>query len=127
MNIHKKTGFTLVELLVAVLILAGTIGGVLLLYVASMSSSELAWDTTVATFHAEHVLEEAQELNSIDRILSLDWKSWTNSQGLNTLPNEVIDVTFTDPVANPLNIHVTVNWIRKLKKRRVDLETRIAK
>ena len=47
MSFKRNKGFTLVELLIAVLILVVTIGGVLLLYVTSMISSQLAWDTTV--------------------------------------------------------------------------------
>jgi len=127
MGMRKNKGFTLVEVLLAVLILAGTIGGVLLLYVASMASSELAWDTTVATFHAEHVLEHTQALDTVEDIRTLDWKSWTNSQGLNTLPNETIDIVFSDSAINLLVIHVTVNWVRKLREQHISLKTKIAK
>jgi len=122
---HK--GFTFVELLIAVLILSIAIGGVLLLYVTSMMSSQLAWDTTVATSHAESILEEAQTLESIDKIKNFNWKGWAEVQGLNTLPGENIDVAFSSPGNNLLGIQVTVNWATKARRQEVVLRTKLAK
>ncbi len=127
MTVKNKKGFTLVELLIAVFILSVAIGGVLLLYVTSMMSSQLAWDTTVATSHAEYVLEEAQTHDSIDEILRFNWKGWANGQGLNTLPNESIDVSFSDLSNKLLDMRVTVHWSRKSRAHNVALKTKIAK
>ena len=125
--IKRNKGFTLVELLVAVFILAVAIGGVLLLYATSMISSQLAWDTTVATSHAEYVLEEAQRTDSIGSILIMNWEGWAVAQGLNTLPNETVDIIFSEPSSNLLDMEVTVNWTRKMRKHKVTLITKIAK
>lgn len=127
MTLIRSKGFTLVELLIAVLILAVTIGGVLLLYVTSMMSSQLAWDKTTAVTHAEYVLEEAQRSDSIGAILVMDWESWADMQGLNTLPEENIDIVFSEPSTNLLEMQVTVNWTRKLRENNVTLITKIAK
>ena len=124
---RRKKGFTLVELLLAVFILTWAIGGVLLLYASSMISSQLAWDTIVATSHAEHILEEMQTRDSLGDILAVNWGSWAGGQGLNTLPDETIDVSFTDSDTNLLGVGVTVNWIRKSRTRHVDLKTKITK
>ena len=124
---RKKEGFTLVELLIAVFILAVTISGVLLLYVTSMASSQLAWDTTTATTHAEYILEEAQRLDSIGEILGLNWKAWAKAQGLTTLPEERIDIVFSEPESNLLGMQVRVSWNRKLRPHQVTLRTKVAK
>ena len=127
MRIKNNRGFTLVELLIAVMILAGTISGILLLFSASMASSELAWDTTVATTHAEHILEEMQSRDSLSAILSADWNNWVIGQGLNTLPQETIDIVFADNSGNPLDVRVRVHWVRKLRVNEVMLKTKITK
>ncbi len=127
MVFKQDNGFTFVELLLSVLILAGAIGGALLLYTSSMISSQQAWDTTVATSHAEYVLEDMQTRDSISNILAVDWESWVVKQRLNTLPSEAIEVTFVDPESDPLDVQVTVDWIRKLRVNRITLKTRITK
>lgn len=127
MRIHNKKGFTFVELLIAVFILAGAISGVLLLYTTSMISSQQAWDTTVATTHGEHVLEEMQARESLVSILNVNWRDWVQEQRLSTLPNEVIKVTFADSGSDPLDVQVQVNWIRRSRARNVTLKTKITK
>jgi prepilin-type N-terminal cleavage/methylation domain-containing protein len=124
---RNNKGFTFVELLIAVFILAVAIGGVLLLYTTSMISSQLAWDTTVATSHAEYVLEEAQRSDSIGSILVMNWEAWADGQGLNTLPGETIDIIFSEPSSNLLDMQVTVNWKRKTREHGVTLITKVAK
>ena len=127
MSIKWNKGFTFVELLMAVFILSVTIGGVLLLYVTSMMSSQFAWDNTVATSHAEYVLEEMQTHSSIDEVLRFNWKGWTEGQGLNTLPGENIDIVFSRLSDNLLGIQVTVGWTTKSRKHDIILKTKIAK
>lgn len=127
MVINSQKGFTLVEVLMAVLILAGAIGGALLLCVTSMASSELAWDTTVATSHAEHILEEMQARDSVHEIVSKNWEGWVEEQGLTSLPDEKIDVAFNDLKNTPVGIGVTVHWKRKSREHQITLNTELAK
>ncbi len=127
MRFKQKEGFTLVELLIAVFILAGAISGILMLFTTSMISSQQAWDTTVATFHGEHVLEEMQARDSLDSILTVNWRRWVEEQRLNTLPDEVIEVTFADPDNDPLDIQVQVDWVRKSRVHNITLNTRMTK
>jgi len=127
MRFTSKIGFTLVELLIAVLVLAGAISGILMLFTTSMISSQQAWDTTVATSHGEHVLEEMQARDSLDSILTVNWRRWVEEQRLNTLPNEVIEVTFADPESDPLDIQVQVDWVRKSRMRNITFNTKMTK
>ncbi len=127
MKFTQKKAFTLVELLIAVFILVGAISGILMLFTTSMLSSQQAWDTTVATFHGEHVLEEMQARDSLNSILAVDWKRWVEEQRLNTLPDEVIEVTFADPDNDPLDIQVQVDWVRKSRVRNITINTKMTK
>ena len=127
MNSHHKNGFTLVELLIAVMILSVTISGVLLLYVTSMVSSQLAWDKTVATTHAQYVLEEAQTHDTIEKVKQFNWQGWAKVQRLNTLPEEKIDVALKDLSPRLLDVAVTVRWERNARAHEVLLKTKLAK
>jgi prepilin-type N-terminal cleavage/methylation domain-containing protein len=122
---HK--GFTLVELLLAVFILSVSIAGVLLLFTQSILSTEYAWDKTVATSHAEGVLEQMQLRETLSEIAVADWVGWAEQQGFNTLPNETIQIVFANAKADPLDIQVTVNWVRKQRNSQVTLRTQMTK
>ena len=127
MRFKQKKGFTLVELLIAVFILSGAISGVLLLYTTSIVSSQQAWDTTVATSHGEHVLEEMLARDTLDSVLAVNWEGWVVGQRLNSLPDEVIKVTFADPDSDPLEVEVRIDWLRKSRIHNVTLNSKITK
>ena len=115
------------ELLIAAYILIIGISSTLLLNVNAMTSSQFAWDLTVATTHAENILEEMQLKETLADIMATDWAAWSQQQKLNTLPGETITVQVTDPDADPLDIEVAVEWQRKLRKSNIVLKTKLTK
>ena len=123
----RNKGFTFIELLLAVFVLSVGISAVLMLYTSSMLSAATAWDMTVATSNAEHMLEEMQARDSLADIVNTDWPLWGQEHGLNTLPAETFSVAFADPAADPLNIQITVNWKRQLRASQIILRTRLTK
>ena len=123
----RNKGFTFIELLLAVFILSVGISAVLMLYTGSMLSAAAAWDMTVATSNAEHMLEEMQARDSLADIVNTDWPRWAQDQGLNALPKETFGVAFADPASDPLNIQITVNWQRQLRTNQIILKTRLTK
>ena len=122
-----RKGFTLVELLLAVFILSVSIVGILLLFSQSIISTEYAWDKTLAVSQAEGILEEMQLKNTLSEVTNTDWVSWARNQGLSTLPGESFNIVFTDPAADPLDIQVTVHWVRKQRNSQVTLKTKMTK
>ncbi|HBO97013.1 MAG TPA: hypothetical protein DD648_03110 [Candidatus Omnitrophica bacterium] len=92
-----------------------------------MLSAANAWDMTVATSNAEHMLEEMQARDSLADIVNTDWPRWAQDQGLNALPKETFGVAFADPASDPLNIQITVNWQRQLRTNQIILKTRLTK
>lgn len=123
----RSKGFTFIELLLAVFILSVGISAVLMLYASSMLSAAAAWDMTVATSNAEHMLEEMQTRDSLADIVNTDWSRWAQDHGLNTLPAETFSVAFADPAGDPLNIQITVSWEKKLRTNQIILKTRLTK
>ena len=125
--VSNNKGFTLLELLIAAYILVVGIGSMLLLSVNAMTSSRLAWDMTMATSHAEHILEDMQAKDTLADVVQTDWIAWAAQQQLNTLPEEKIVVNFNDATADPLDIEVTVYWQRQSKNSSISLRTRLTK
>ena len=123
----RNKGFTFIELLMAVFILSVGISAVLMLYTSSMLSAANAWDMTVATSNAEHILEEMQARDSLADIVNTDWALWAADHGLNTLPKEAFSIDFADPMSDPLNIQITVSWQRQLRTNQIILKTRLTK
>ena len=126
-NQPRNKGFTFIELLMAVFILSVGISAVLMLYTSSMLSAATAWDMTVATSNAEHMLEEMQARGSLADIVNTDWARWAADHGLNTLPAEAFSIDFADPASDPLNIQITVSWQKQLRTNQIILKTRLTK
>jgi prepilin-type N-terminal cleavage/methylation domain-containing protein len=123
MHVHNNKGFTLVEVMIAAYILLIGICGTLLFYVNSLNSSQFAWDSTVATTHAQYILEEMQNETDLSSIISTDWDAWAKTQNLNTLPGESFQVLYADPSANPLAIQIIDQWQRKNSPNKISLAT----
>jgi Tfp pilus assembly protein PilV len=113
MNLRYNKSFTLIEVLVSTYILLIGICAMLSLFVYSMASAESAEDRTMATSHAEHVLESMQTMATLSDIISTDWQQWYKDKNLYTLPQEKLKVTFVDPKSDPLSVRVLVQWKRK--------------
>ena len=128
MQRNKNNGFTLVELLVAVAVLAFGVTGTLLFFINAMTAREYAEDLAVASTHAEMVLEEAITESTLADITAEDWAAWAVTQGINTLPSESFSVTYpAGTSADPLEIQVTVSWVRKGRTSSVNLATQVTK
>jgi len=113
----------LAELMIAVYILLVGICGSFMLYINCMHSAQYAWDSTVATTHAQDILEEMQNKKDLRSIISTDWDQWAKQQNLNVLPGETFNVAYADPTSNPLNIQVQVQWQRTNAARSIALTT----
>ena len=123
----KNSGFTLIELLLAVFILSTGIVGTLSFFVNAMQSTEYARNMTVATSHAEYILEEMQTLESLSDVKNRDWAVWAKQQGLITLPNETVRVDITNSLHNLLDIQATVSWTKNLRVNKIVLKTQLTR
>ena len=126
-----KKSFTLSELLLAVAILAMSLGAILLALVQCFLLNEANRNLTRALTHAEYILEDIKNTNFENiktKIENGDW-DWDSSEiveeGLTPLNNENIDTSVNGTTL--LEIEVTVTWKdRGLRDRSTSLETLIA-
>ena len=118
---------TLVEILVAVLILTVGILGSLLFFARSMTSATTAQDLTIATAHAESVFEEMRLRSTLMNIQQTDWARWAEGEGLNALPQEKVEVHYDNPGGNPLKVKTKVSWQRSSQSGWMELDTEIIK
>jgi prepilin-type N-terminal cleavage/methylation domain-containing protein len=127
LHLKDNYGYTIVEVLLVIFILSVGISGTLLLFVNTMLSSEYAWDVTLATTHAESVLEEMQSKDTLPEIVSVDWNQWVQKNSPNLLPEQILNVTYVNPDADPLEILVDVQWKKKNRLFNVDLAAKLTK
>jgi len=124
-NFNKRSGFTLIETLIAVLILSVGILVSLMFFVQAQVSTQLAQDMTVATTHADYVMEEIYGCKTLPQIKETDWTAWARQAGLNTLPEETVIVEISHPDQKPLPVDLTIRWKRKGRDHHVSLATEI--
>ncbi len=122
MNKRRNQGVSLVELLVAVLILGVTLPAILLTFINSMLLNETDRNNCVAVEHAQYVLEEIKSSTAsavASEINSGNWDWNTNqieSEGLTPLREEAIDTSVSG--TDFLTITVSVSWDDRLGRER---------
>lgn len=132
-DLHKGTrsGFTLMELMIAAVILAVALAGLLGAFIANFNLIESGKNLTAAISHARIVMEEVRDYNIPSLITAEEWTDWAQLEspdggGCNSLGNETVVVTYPlGTAANPLEVLVTVNWTEKGRARSVQLVTLI--
>ena len=129
-------GFSLAEILLAVAILAFVLVGLLALFINCLVLNESNRNLTVATTHAQYIMEEIRNMDFTQlesKINNGDWDlNATQIQSapynLNALNNESINTEYViQSDVNLLGISVIVTWNdRGQRPRNVELDTLIA-
>jgi len=140
----SKKGFTLLELLIAAGIFAFAISGILLVFINCALLDKANRNKSIATSHAEFVIEDIMEYMRTNELDSLQnnivnngmW-NWNNAAICNNLgcapcvyPCVLNSESITTSCINatsPLEITVTVSWQDRAKTRNLELKTLISK
>lgn len=113
-------GFTIIEIMIALLVLTLVIVGYVGANIAAQKNSEEMHERTVAIQNANQVIEQMRTLSNTSpfpaSVVTGDYQNNGHPTGFNDLTNELITVTYTgataDPTTeNPLNVTVTVDWL----------------
>lgn len=122
-------GFTLVEVMVATVIVAVGIVALLSAFLSGLLLVESSRNMTAAGADSRSVFEEMRRLAQADlsQVTARDWAGWSRQAGLSSLTNETIGVRFRNPAADPLEATVTVSWSEKNRNRSSSFTTLITR
>ena len=126
------SGFTLIEILFTVGILAFCICGLLVIFINCLFLNEINRNLTVAMTHTQYIMEDIRDSDftnlesSIETTESWDWnEADIVSHNLVALSNESID-TDVFQSGNPLGVSVRIDWTdRRGRPRFSELQTLI--
>lgn len=118
-------GFTLFEVLIALavfLIGLGVLSGVFL-NVAHLNESSRNLSQALAD--AQTVLEAMRDTSTtgLGTVAATDWAAWALNNGLTSLPNETVTVSYADPTADPLEVAVQIDWVERVGPRSATVDT----
>lgn len=125
----KKTGFTLLELMIGGTVLVLALVGLIAAYIGCFTLNESAKNLTVAINDAQCVMEEIRDRNLVYLIIQQNWTTWAalnppQGGGCNTLDNEVTTVTYPSGTnQDPIEILITVSWTEKGRPKSTQLVT----
>lgn len=113
----RRSGFTLLELVIGSAVLLIAVLGLLSFYRSPFILNELARDTTIAVQDGSKVIEQIR-VTPFGSIQMPDpyWDTWAQSNGAKNLPGETITVAYTG--TDPLEFTVTVQWTRVVGRTR---------
>ncbi len=128
MKRQSKKAFTMVELLIAVMILGLAIPMILQFFISAMFLNESNRNNSIAMEHAQYVLEEIRNTQASNVAADINSGNWDwdtasiGAQGLTALSNESIDTSVSG--SGLITIRVTVNWENRTgRKRSASLQT----
>lgn len=113
-KIHNNHGFTLPEILLTVAILSYSLSAILATFINSIALNEMSRNLSIATSHAEFVLEEIRNttFSSISTNITNGSWNWDTAEvgtnGLTALNSEAIAATVSGTTL--LDVTVTVSW-----------------
>ena len=124
----KSRGFTLVEVLVAILILTVGLLGMAALTVGIIKGNKLSSDLTTATTLAQDKMEDLRRLGYSGTPAADD----TNTEAYGTISDyarykRVTETDVDSPAADMKTITVTAYWQDPIKEHSVELKTILAK
>ena len=127
-----KKAFSLVQIMIAILIMGIAFSSIILTFISCYVLSEFNKSLTIASSHAQYIMEEKKNLASTSAgFNSLVNESLTKvdieDKGLGSLNSENITLIVKNVTSDLKNITVEVFWKDFNRDRNITLNTKIAK
>jgi len=109
--IENKNGFTLIEVLVASIIMAMLALAILGLLATCQFNISQGRSVIIATGHMQILIEAMRAQNNPEDVVNTNWSVYVEDNNLNTLRDETFTITYPNGGdATPLTILIRVNW-----------------
>ncbi len=123
----KKSGFTLIEVMIAMVVFVITVLAMLGVYLSVSISRESSRNMTQAMSDARVALEAMRDTSTAGLpAVTATYPQGTNlasTFGLTSLNSESVTPTYVNQAADPLNVTVTVNWTDRGRARTASVNT----
>ncbi|MBI4971570.1 MAG: type II secretion system protein [Candidatus Omnitrophica bacterium] len=124
----SNKGFTLLEFLIAAVILFVALGLAIAAATNMYNSNELAYQVVTATEDAHRAIEQMRDQSTTGTFPSNVVTQFPAGQpiaGFNTLPGEQVIPTYVNTTSDPLSVTITVTWNSVVKTVGVGVGTRV--
>ncbi|HTY44824.1 MAG TPA: prepilin-type N-terminal cleavage/methylation domain-containing protein [Patescibacteria group bacterium] len=127
---RPAAAFTLVELLIAVMVVSIAFLAILQLFSAILFSTEVNRNTSIAMTHLLYVLEDIKSTKFVDISTKINAGNWNmnstqiTAAGLQSLTNETIQAQVSGAGTSLLTVTATANWFdNRNRARTISLKT----
>jgi prepilin-type N-terminal cleavage/methylation domain-containing protein len=125
----RRSGFTMIEVMVAMTVFVIAIVALMGVYLGIAALSESSRNLTQAMADARVVLEGLRDTSGggLAAVTGTDWTAWAENNGLTSLRDEAVTVTYADPAADPLSVTIQVTWEERQRARAATLNTLVTR
>jgi len=112
----KRSGFTMIELMVSIIVVGFALLAVLLANTAIQQASERARERMIATQDAHRVVELIRNASVNGNFPANVVTAFPNGgavAGFNNLTNEQVVASYSNTAVDPLDITVTTTWLEQ--------------
>jgi prepilin-type N-terminal cleavage/methylation domain-containing protein len=112
--IKGQTGFTLIEIMIAMSVSVIAILGFITAVTSIRQSSEGAYERTIAMQDANRVIEQMRDTSTSGTFpdnVTAAYPNNTAVSGFSSLTSEQVTVSYASTTADPLDVTVTVTWL----------------
>lgn len=125
----RSEGFTLIEVMISMMVFAIAIAALAGFYIGTARLGESGRNLTQAMNDVRVVAEAMRDLSTggLAVVTATDWTAWAQANGLRSLQNETVTVTYGNPAADPLQVSVQVAWQEGARPRSASMDTLVTR
>ncbi|MBI3333502.1 MAG: type II secretion system protein [Candidatus Omnitrophica bacterium] len=120
-----REGFTLVEVMAAMMVFAVVMVGLAGVFLGVARLGESSRHLNRAMADARTVLDAIRDgsASGLAGVTGTNWTTWSQVNGLTSLPSEAVTVTYVNQAADPLSVTIQVSWLERGRTKRAAVDT----